>query len=852
MPLQVDFKFYLWLKLNNHRDSGDGNPVRNTIGRIVCALTGLRRKVADEGLSATIAYIMTRTALRIHKQPSIPSRVDDHAAYERCLDRPHQKPHISNLVSIVLPIFNQAGFAKDAIEGVLAQTYEHWELIIINDGSTDSFNEAIMPYLGHHKIRVFQQPNLKLPAALNNGFREARGEYYTWTSADNVMLPTQLQTLVETLQADPSAGFAFSDYAAIDDAGEFLTDPNWRRHNRPDGSPRLHLPDNVTVRNFHESGDNFVGASFLWHASVHDVVAVHDENTFGGEDYDFWLRMHLVTPFKHIPQMLYHYRVHENTLNAKAKELNIFENVQKILISDKERREALLKDRKILPHTTVDHWRPVNQYLSSIQNKVSLYNLSALRTVPASISASRINVLFIDIPPHQVTESVLADFDIIVASSALTYTWVKRLHLPLSKRILFAQSAHAPMVMHACALRSYEKQKESKGYILSSKPRAQPYRSSTPDHILMLCSAWRDGGLEQVICDLAEGCREAGIKVTLGCADELPSKQMLKSAATLGLEAVGFKGSAHGLVDYVKAKGIDVVGYHHTSLGAQLLQDEGIPTVYSVHNSYVWKPAAELNALAEALRPVSAFICVSKHVAEYANRWLQIHPSKLFIVSNGTDIPASRTSVRKTPGTRFLCVGSLGRAKCQSHLVKAFAKVALIFRDTSLTIVGYPMEETVQTELIHLRERFGLNHALEIIPGMDRDAVLDLMAEYDCIVLPSLVEGWSVAATEALLIGTPLIATDVGSAFELAEISEAVQIVPGIARDLNDITGTAFNRLLNEDHPDFQDRLALAMIKMIMQRDEMIQAAMKATERAHHLFSRERMSQRYIDVVSRV
>src|SRR5690606_10822146 len=82
-----------------------------------------------------------------------------------------------------------------------------------------------------------------------------------------------------SLQADPCAGFAFSDYAAIDDAGEFLSDPNWRRHNRPDGSPRLHLPDNVTVRNFHESGDNFVGASFLWRASVHDVVAVHDENT---------------------------------------------------------------------------------------------------------------------------------------------------------------------------------------------------------------------------------------------------------------------------------------------------------------------------------------------------------------------------------------------------------------------------------------------------------------------------------------------------------------------------------------------------------------------------------------------
>ena len=135
----------------------------------------------------------------------------------------------------------------EAITGILQQTYQNWELIVVDDGSRDDFDASIACFVKDPRIRVFTQKNQRLPAALNNGFHYARGDYWTWTSADNIMLPQQLETLVATLHADPGVGLVFSDYEAIDDRGLPLQDPHWRAHNRPDGGSVIRLPCETTI-----------------------------------------------------------------------------------------------------------------------------------------------------------------------------------------------------------------------------------------------------------------------------------------------------------------------------------------------------------------------------------------------------------------------------------------------------------------------------------------------------------------------------------------------------------------------------------------------------------------------------
>src|SRR5690606_27484924 len=80
------------------------------------------------------------------------------------------------LVSIILPVYNHADFLPQALKAVRAQTYANWELIIVNDGSTDDFEGAVAPFLSDRRIKVLEQKNLKLPAAgirfrVSNGLR---------------------------------------------------------------------------------------------------------------------------------------------------------------------------------------------------------------------------------------------------------------------------------------------------------------------------------------------------------------------------------------------------------------------------------------------------------------------------------------------------------------------------------------------------------------------------------------------------------------------------------------------------------------------------------------------------------
>ena len=132
------------------------------------------------------------------------------------------------LVSVVLPVYNQAAMLRAAVESVLTQTYRDFELILVNDGSNDGVENVLAEYVGHPQVRILTQANQTLPKALSNGFEFARGEFWTWTSADNVMLPDQLRRQVAFLQSHPEVGMVFADYTAIDAWGQPLADPSFR------------------------------------------------------------------------------------------------------------------------------------------------------------------------------------------------------------------------------------------------------------------------------------------------------------------------------------------------------------------------------------------------------------------------------------------------------------------------------------------------------------------------------------------------------------------------------------------------------------------------------------------------
>ena len=241
------------------------------------------------------------------------------------------------LVSVILPVFNQADLLTESIESVLQQTYQDFELIVLDDGSTDDTDAVFARYQTHPKVRLLRQPNLTLPRALTNAFRFARGEFRTWTSADNLMEPLHLERLVAFLRDQPTTAMVYADYIVIGPDGEPLRGSDFRQQNRssPD-SPIIRLPRSTETLNLLQ--DNFLGACFLYRGWVGRCIGRYSKS-LGVEDYDYWMRVNAAFDIAHLgtDETLYRYRWHDNSLNARAKELSLFERGEQLLAHERRR-----------------------------------------------------------------------------------------------------------------------------------------------------------------------------------------------------------------------------------------------------------------------------------------------------------------------------------------------------------------------------------------------------------------------------------------------------------------------------------------------------------------------------------
>jgi glycosyltransferase involved in cell wall biosynthesis len=205
----------------------------------------------------------------------------------------------SNLVSIVLPTYKRAHLLPHAIRSVLAQTYRNWELIVVDDNSPDSTPEVVKSF-GDARIRyVRNEPNLKLPRALNKGFALARGDYLTWTSDDNLFADNAIEKMVARLQGG-DCDFVYADYWLFSEEDA---------EGRPLDIHHDKLPGQLQL----EKG-NHIGACFLYTRKLYEGVGEYDPELFLVEDYDYFMRAAQRFRFYHLAEPLYYFRRDDDTL----------------------------------------------------------------------------------------------------------------------------------------------------------------------------------------------------------------------------------------------------------------------------------------------------------------------------------------------------------------------------------------------------------------------------------------------------------------------------------------------------------------------------------------------------------
>lgn len=238
------------------------------------------------------------------------------------------------LVSIVLPTYNGAKYLEQSIRSCLDQTYRNWELIIVDDASTDDTAEKIAELSrGESRIQVTRHAiNQKLPAALNTGFARTKGAYLTWTSDDNQFRPLALAEMVAFLDANPLVGLVYTDYSLINESGEET------QQRQVAGSDQLYAI-------------NSVGPSFMYRREVMEEVGDYAQDLFLAEDYDYWLRISAKFRLAALHKDVYRYRLHPQSLTSSrrdrihhAEAAALFRNLPRLdWVSPELKAEAFLR-----------------------------------------------------------------------------------------------------------------------------------------------------------------------------------------------------------------------------------------------------------------------------------------------------------------------------------------------------------------------------------------------------------------------------------------------------------------------------------------------------------------------------
>jgi O-antigen/teichoic acid export membrane protein/glycosyltransferase involved in cell wall biosynthesis len=216
-------------------------------------------------------------------------------------------------VSVYIPTYNYGRFLGEAIQSVLDQTFPDWELIVVDDGSTDDTREVVESF-ADPRIHYVYQENQGNPAARNTALRMVRGEYIACLDGDDIWLPEKLEKQVAQLDAlPPAVGLVYSDLYLFNDGDDTITGRFLRGRKPPRGR--------VLAELLPEKSAFIVDTVALIRREVFDKVGLYDEKLQTYEDWEMWVRMANSYEVEALDEPLARFRRHASSLSADVEKM---------------------------------------------------------------------------------------------------------------------------------------------------------------------------------------------------------------------------------------------------------------------------------------------------------------------------------------------------------------------------------------------------------------------------------------------------------------------------------------------------------------------------------------------------
>lgn len=235
------------------------------------------------------------------------------------------------LISIIIPTYNRAHLIGETLDSLLAQTYQHWECIVVDDGSTDATEELLAHYTNKDvRFQFYHRPEDRKKGAnacRNFGFEHSKGEYVNWFDSDDIMEKTMLEQAVSDLESDASLQFVLFDYCHFEDKTNkiLLTEKTYTEN---------------LIEDYATWKINFGTWAIVW---KREIVTRYrfDESLSRAQDLDFNTRIFFneTFRFKNTNTVGIYLRSHDNRLTEDFNKMNL-----NSLLSEVKVRRALINN----------------------------------------------------------------------------------------------------------------------------------------------------------------------------------------------------------------------------------------------------------------------------------------------------------------------------------------------------------------------------------------------------------------------------------------------------------------------------------------------------------------------------
>jgi glycosyltransferase involved in cell wall biosynthesis len=282
-------------------------------------------------------------------------------------------------VSVVTATFNYGRYLAGALDSILAQTYQNWESIVVDDGSEDNTAEVVQPYLADARFRYVRTTNQGQAAAENTGIGLASGQYIAFLDADDLWLSDKLSRQMAVFEDKPEVAVVYSDRAFIDANGGRVAGAL--------GSKPLHK--GKVLREIFR--DNFICfSSAIVRASVLRSLGGFDCSCYRNQDYDLWLRIAQFAEFDYVDERLVCYRIGHGKPGVSGKKmlLSALRIMDKFLANSVDMHGLSKLDVRTAYAETYAHIGAIDRNEGSLSAFAWL--LRALATMPCSREVWRV------------------------------------------------------------------------------------------------------------------------------------------------------------------------------------------------------------------------------------------------------------------------------------------------------------------------------------------------------------------------------------------------------------------------------------------------------------------------------